>query len=567
MALRADGLSLWEPESEGPGLREITLAQLLDEQAATFADRPALVFDEFSVRWTYADLKARADRLARGLHAWDVGFGDRVAVLSPNCPEWVLIEYALARLGAVMVTVNPGYHERELAYLLDQGDVTALITVDGYRGFDIAAALTDLMPDLAGRGTATGQREDATRFPALRRIGTFAGSGMAGAIPLDGITALSERCDETAFEANCAKVSAGDIAQIQYTSGTTGSPKGAMLRHRGIVNNARLMATRAGFTEEDVMVSAMPFFHTAGCVCNVIGMHSVGGCLVGMSAFDAARMLELIGAHRGTIINAVPTMLVRMLEEPTLTEGRVDVSSLRIAFTGGTTIQPELMREVRDRMGGEPMIIMGMTECSPIITQTSPDDPYELRLSTAGVPLPHTGIRVVDPETGETVPVGEPGELMIRGYLVTAGYYDMPDKTAESLGPDGWFHSGDLAVLSETGHLRIVGRIKDMIIRGGENIYPAEIEAFLVTLPDVSDAQVVGVPDRDMGEEICAVIVAKPGKAISTDAIQAACRAELARHKMPKYILTATSYPMTANGKVQKFELRKIAMAELGLTE
>lgn len=529
------------PSDRGPALEPWTLGALLDRQAAAYGDRPALIFDGFGVTWSYAELRERADHVARALIGWGVAAGDRVAVLSPNAPEWVLLEYALAKAGAVLVTVNPALRAAELDYLLRQSRASALVTVCEYRGYDIGAAVTAM----------------AESLPDLARIATLDTGTIPGATPWAALEALAADVPPGAVAARQAAVRPEDVAQIQYTSGTTGAPKGAMLTHHSTVNNARLMAHRAGFGSDDRLVSAMPFFHTAGCVCNVMGMLAAGGCLVALEHFDAAAMLDQIERHGGTVTNAVPTMLIRMLEAPGFAAR--DLSSWRIAFTGGTDIPASLMRRIRDEVGAEPMIIMGMTECSPIITQTDPADDFETRIATAGTPLPHTEIRVVAPETGKVVAIGETGELQIRGYLTTAGYFDMPEKTAEALSPDGWLRSGDLAVVDDSRHVRIVGRIKDMLIRGGENIYPAEIEAFLLTHPDVSDAQVVGVPDPEMGEEVFAFVIPRPGTAPEPEALRSFCRAGLARHKLPRFVEVVTAFPMTPNGKVRKVELREMA--------
>ncbi|MWD26506.1 AMP-binding protein [Aquicoccus sp. SCR17] len=537
----SSNLSVWEADGSGPALREITLGDALDEQAAARGEAPALIFDEFGVHWSWAEMKARADRLARGLMAWGVAAGDRVAVLSPNAPEWVLLEYALAKVGATLVTVNPALRESELDYVLRQSRSSALFTVCGYRNYDLAAAITAIR----------------SRLPGLSRVARMGEGDLPDAPAFAEVEAMADKVNAEALAERQAGVKPGDIVQIQYTSGTTGNPKGAMLTHRSTVNNGRLMALRAGFRPEDRLVSAMPFFHTAGCVCNVMGMLAVGGCHVGLSAFDAEKMLEQIEKHRGTVTNSVPTMLIRMLEEPSMPDR--DLSSWRICFVGGTDIPPSLMRRMKEQVGTDPMIIMGMTECSPIITQTEPSDDFETQIATAGTPLPHTEIKVVDPETRDPVPLGESGELMIRGYLTTAGYFDMPEKTAETLDAEGWLKSGDLAVLDEGGYLRIVGRIKDMLIRGGENVYPAEIEAFLMTHPDISDAQVVGVPDPQMGEEIFAFVIPRPGATLDPQIVRDFCREGLARHKLPKYVELTDAFPQTANGKIRKVELRETA--------
>ena len=540
--------ALWPADPNGPALLELTLGDLLDRQAEAFADRPAVTVDDRSkdllTTWTYAMLRADADRLARGLIGWGVAAGDRVAVMAPNCAEWVLLEYALAKVGAVLVTVNPALKRSELAYVLTQGQVSGLFAVTGYRGSDIAADLAALAADL----------------PSLTRLCRIGEGEMAGALSFADLLALGDRTSDSLRAARQAAVNPRDVAQIQYTSGTTGKPKGAMLRHHGTVNNARLMADRGGYGPGDTMLSAMPLFHTAGCVCNVMAMAASGGHLVTMDAFDPARMLALWAQFRPSLVNAVPTMMVRMLEHP---DWSAAPRALRRVVTGGTSIPPSLMLQMREQTGGEPLIIMGMTECSPIITQTRDSDSLETRVGTAGTPLPHTELRIADPETGATKALGEAGELCIRGYLTMAGYFDMPEKTAETIDADGWLHSGDLAVLEETGHLRIVGRLKDMIIRGGENVYPVELEECLLDHPAVSQAQVVGVPDPDLGEESCAFVVLREGAQATPEALQAHCRQHMARHKMPKYVQVLGELPMTANGKIQKFALRQHAAAAI----
>lgn len=559
MAMRP-GVSHWTAETDGLPLRDITLGALLREQAARYADRPAIVFDEvdsgIQVRWSYAELDSRVDQVAKALMAMGVAHGDRVAVMSPNRPEWVLLEYALARIGAVMVTVNPAFRRAELAYLLTQGRIGSLFVVGEYRGFGVSEMIGAMLDGASRKG-----KVDAAAYPDLRRLVQLAGVPIAGAMGFDEFLDGGKAVDQAGLDARMSAVGARDIAQIQYTSGTTGKPKGVMLTHYGTVNNARLAGHRAGYRETDVMVSAMPFFHTAGCVCNVIGMAAVGGCLVAMESFDAARMLDLMEAHGATITNAVPTMYVRMMQDAALAEGRRNLSGWRVAYTGGTAIPPSLMREMRERAGAEPVIIMGMTECSPIITQTVPDDPLDIKVTTAGVPLPHVEIRVADLSTGATVPTGVEGELLVRGFLVTAGYFDMPQRTTETIDKEGWLHSGDIATLDEGGYLRIVGRIKDMLIRGGENIYPVEIEDYLLGHQDLAEAQVVGVPDAELGEEIFAFVVPRDGRHVDGAAIRDWCRQTISRHKLPRYVAVLKRLPQTANGKVRKVELRALAEA------
>lgn len=553
------GLSHWNAETDAAGLLDITLGALLRAQARRHADRPAIIFDEYddrpALRWTYAELDRRVDDLAKALLAAQVNHGDRVAVMAPNCPEWILLEYALARIGAVLVTVNPAFRRSELDYLLGQGRVSMVLATGQYRGHDVAGMIGEML----GKPARGDNGAPAHTYPDLRRIIGIGAAAIAGASTFADFVAEGANVDDAHLERRAASVTAQDVVQIQYTSGTTGQPKGAMLTHFGTVNNAMLAGRRAGYRETDVMVSAMPLFHTAGCVCNVIGMAAVGGCLVTMEQFNATRMLDLIEAHGGTITNAVPTMYVRMLQDEALVSGRRNLAGWRVAYTGGTAIPPSLMRELNERTGADPVIIMGMTECSPIITQTVPTDPFDRKISTAGVPLPYVEIRIADPIDGHTVPTGAEGELLIKGFLVMAGYFDMPERTAQAIDSEGWLHSGDLGVLDGDGYLRIVGRIKDMIIRGGENIYPVEIEDHLLSNENVAEAQVVGVPDAEFGEEICAFVVPRPGCEIDGSLLRDWCRKTLSRHKLPRYIVALPGMPQTANGKVRKVELRDLA--------
>lgn len=553
------GLSHWTPETGGVDLTAMTLGALLREQAHRYADRPAIIFDDCdaqpAMRWTYAELDRRVDNLAKALLAAGAVQGDRIAVMAPNCPEWVLLEYALARIGAVLVTINPAFRRSELDYLLRQGRISMLFAVGEYRGHDLAGMIGSMLS--GGEGGDKAERP----FPELRRVIQLGDAVILGASEFSDFVKEAATVDAAALEHREALVRPQDTAQIQYTSGTTGQPKGAMLTHFGTVNNAIQAGRRAGYRETDVMVSAMPFFHTAGCVCNVIGMAAVGGCLVAMKQFEAAKMLDLIEKHGGTITNAVPTMYVRILQDDALLAGQRDIASWRLAYTGGTAIPPSLMRDLHEQTGADPVIIMGMTECSPIITQTVPTDPFERKISTAGVPLPHVEIRIADLTDGQTVPTGAEGELLIRGFLVMEGYFDMPERTAEAIDADGWLHSGDIGVLDADGYLRIVGRIKDMIIRGGENIYPVEIEDHLLSHKSVAQAQVIGVPDPEFGEEICAFVVPRPGQEFDSRQLRDWCRQTLSRHKLPRYVAVLPDMPQTANGKVRKVELRAMAQS------
>lgn len=549
----------WWSATGGADLIDVTLGTLLDAQAAQFTDRTAAVCVDtrngVESRWTYGELKVATERLARSLIGWGVDSGDHVAVMSPNRAEWILLEYALARIGAVLVTVNPALQERELDYLLTQGRISHLIFADTFRKQNLASMVAGVMSgaEMAGQGGIS-----SSNYPDLKGLCAL-DSGVNGALSFPELEAMAEAVSPEDQQRRQTAVQPNDVMQIQYTSGTTGKPKGAMLSHHSTINNARLMSERGSFCSDDVLLSAMPLFHTAGCVCNIMGMLASGGCVVVLDDFDPGAMLAQWERHAATIINGVPTMYSRMMAHPDFTRRRTD--ELRLAFMGGTSIPPSLMKQVCEATGAQPMIIMGMTECSPIITQTNPDDAFGVRITTAGIPLPHTELRIVDPQTGMPVGWGEKGELCIRGYLLTRGYFDMPEKTAETIDAEGWLHSGDLAVLEKTGHLRIVGRLKDMIIRAGENVFPVEIEEFLLEHPAVSQAQVVGVPDPDLGEQIFAFIMPTGDAKVSADEIRDFCRSNIARHKIPKYIHALSAFPMTSNGKIQKFALRDMALS------
>ena len=559
--------SLWHAEASAP-LLETTIGDRLAEQAGRYLDKEALVCAEENGaigRWSFRALHADSDRLARGLLALGVEPGDKVAICAQNIPEWILFKYAIAKIGAVLVTVNTGYKKFELDYLLRDAQVRVLITTSGHRGYSFLEALADLVPELGARHDVTEPLASAA-YPHLRHVlllraqdGRF----------LDRATfdSLAETIPNEAVDARRARVAPADPAQIQYTSGTTGSPKGVVLTHRSLVNNAWLSGERGGFTESDRMISSMPFFHTAGCVCNSLCMMVRGGTLVELETFDARRTLELIERERATLINAVPTMFLRMfdvLEADAATGRAYDLASMRVAWTGGTTISPDLMARVHEKFGAWPAVIFGMTETSPVVTMTRPGDSFELCAATAGVPLAHTQVRIVDAETKEIVPIGTAGELQIRGYCTMQGYYNNPARKAETLLEGGWLRSGDLATLDAQGYLRIVGRLKDMIIRGGENIYPAEIENFLQTHPAVAAAQVVAIPDARMGEEACAFVQLRPGAAATEEELDAYCRANIARHKKPKFFAFVENFPLTASGKVQKTELRDRAKEMFG---
>ncbi len=560
--------AIWEAETFGEQMIDVTVGDLLDQQAAAAPDKEALVYRYpeigLNLRLTYAGLRDEANQVAKGLMALGIGLGDHVAVLASNVPEWVLLEMALAKIGALLVTVNTNFRQAELEYVLRQADVHTLVLMDEYRGNDYVKSLEALLPELDTVTDPVTETVTNARFPSFRRAVLLGGRRHRGLLPFSRLRELSTVVSDEALAERQAAVTPRHASQLQFTSGTTGAPKGAVITHHGTINNARFIARRARFGADDRLLSAMPLFHTAGSVVDQLSMLVSGGTVVRAIAFDAAKMLELIEREKATAVNAVPTMIIAMLHEPRFRAGEFDMSSLRSVLTAGTPIPVPLMEQVKARWGAEPIIMFGMTEASPIITQTRPDDSFELRSATVGIPLPYTEVKIVD-ANGTVVDVGQPGEILVRGYNVMQGYYRMPEQTAAAIDADGWLHTGDLASMDERGYVRIVGRIKDMIIRGGENVYPAEVEAFLMRHPSIRQAHVVGVPDSYMGEEAVAVLQLKEGEALTEDDVRGYCRAQLARHKVPKYVRFVSEYPQTPSGKVKKFELRATMIAALGL--
>lgn len=555
--------SIWQAEDEGTQLRDLTVGELLDEQARTLGDQEALVYhypeQGLELRLGFRALRDRVDAVARGLIRLGIGPGEKVAVLATNLPEWLLLELAVPKIGAILVTVNTNVRRTELEYLLAQAEVHTIFLIAEHRGNPYAETLAELIPEL--RSGSAQEDVSSARFPHFRHaVQIDAGAPVAGFISFAQFLGDGESVSAEALQARQAAVRPEDVSQIQFTSGTTGAPKGAMITHRGTLNNARLFGIRAGFRVGDRMVTAMPFFHTAGNVVDVLGLLSHGATLVKAIQFDPLKMLELVAQERATILHGVPTMLIAMLQHPRAKE--FDVRSLRLALSGGTPIPVPVLEQVKAQFGADPVIGFGMTEASPMVTGTPASDSFQLKSETVGRPLPHVEVKVVDDE-GQAVPLGKPGELLVRGFGVMKGYYKMPDKTAEAIDPEGWLHSGDLATMDAQGYIRIVGRIKDMIIRGGENVYPAEVESFLMRHPAIRQAQVVGIPDPYMGEEAAAFVQLREGESLDSKALEDYCRANMARHKLPKYFRFVSEYPLTPSGKVRKFELRDQLLAQL----
>ena len=582
MAMTIDGLSYWQAESEGLDLLDLTVGDLLDQRADEFADREAIVYScypEFggalTIHWTYRDYRNRANALAKGLMALGLNKGDHIAVLAANLPEWPLLMMAAAKAGLVLVTINPVLRASEVEYILKQGDVRALFFMATVRTIDHLATMRALTMPGACNGEVTSEV-----LPMLRYI-SLMGIPLAGLMQQEGWrpTHLREVIDgsatisDGALAKRQATVNPSDPAILMYTSGTTGFPKGALLTHSGLVNNAvvymkRLepFVQREGLALQEIRASIwFPFFHVAGIVNSLMMPLYTGSSATPLLAFDPIKAMQVISRERCFIAGGVPTMILALLSHPD--SASYDLSSLKVVGSGGAPVPLFLMEQVKARLGADVFIAFGQTEGSCAVTTTLPDDPFELKAATVGKPLPHIEVKIINPATGEIVPVGERGELCYRGFLTMAGYYHMPEKTAEVIDADGWLHSGDLATMNAQGYLNIVGRLKDMVIRGGENLFPVEVEEFLICHPGVAEVQVVGVPDAFYGEELLAVIIPRAGEQFSEEELRDYCKGRISHQKIPRYFQFVESFPLTASGKVQKFVLREQAIKMLGLEE
>ncbi len=520
-----------------------TIGENLEHTTARFPDHDALIVRHQGIRCTYREFDDATDRLAKAFLRLGVELGDRVGIWSPNCAEWVAVQYATAKIGAILVNVNPAYRTSELQYVLDQSGCRFLISASSHLTSDYRAMIEAVL--------------DST--PALER-----------AIFLDSPewNELFDAGDDVPNEELWQRESLLDADQpinIQYTSGTTGFPKGATLTHRNILNNGYFCGETLGYTEHDRVCIPVPFYHCFGMVIGNLACTTHGATIVVPSPdFDGGAVLEAVEAEQCTSLYGVPTMFIAALEHSDL--DKRDVSTLRTGVMAGAPCPIEVMKQViTDLNMAEVTIAYGMTEMSPVATQTLRDDTIERRVATVGVAHPHVEIQIVHPDTGDVVPVGTSGEFCARGYSVMQGYWSDPERTAESIDADGWLHSGDLAVMDEAGYVKIVGRIKDMIIRGGENVYPREIEEYLFTHPDVIDAQVIGVPDERLGEQIMAWIQKREGSDLSEVGLIDFCKGTIAHFKVPKYVRFTDEYPMTLTGKIQKYKLREQAIIELGL--
>ncbi len=540
-----------------------TIGAALNTAAARWADRDALISCHQQLRYSYAQLRQEADRVARALMALGVQRGDRVGIWSPNRAEWMITQYAAAKAGAILVNINPAYRVRELEYALVQSGVSVLIASRGFRATDYVEMLLGLIPELGT--TAPGRPLAAERTPALRQVVYLGTDARPGGLAWSDLLALADTITIGELEAREAKLQFDEPINIQYTSGTTGSPKGATLSHHNILNNGYFVGAKLRYTDADRICLPVPFYHCFGCVLgNMAALTHGAAIVIPAESFDADATLRAIEAHGCTSIYGVPTMFIAQLELPRFSSVRLD--TLRTGIMAGAPCPIDVMRQVIDRMHvADVTICYGMTETSPVSFQSDVDDPIDRRVSTVGRVLPHLECKIVDPETGAIVPRGTAGELCTRGYSVMLGYWNDAAATAHAVDAARWMHSGDLAIMSDDGYVTISGRIKDMIIRGGENIYPREIEEFLYTHEKVREVQVIGVPDRKYGEVVCAWIRLRDGATASEEEFREFCRGQIATYKIPRYVRFTTEFPMTVTGKIQKFRMREISAEELGL--
>jgi fatty-acyl-CoA synthase len=524
-----------------------TIGANLRRAAAQHPTAEALVDVPSGRRWTYARFDAETDVLARGLISRGLIPGDRVGIWAPNCAEWVQLQYATAKAGIVLVNINPAYRSHELSYALRQSGVRLLVSAESFKTSDYRAMVDEVSADL----------------PALEDV-VYLGTSAWDALFAAGQAEASQGADLAAREAS---LSFDDPINIQYTSGTTGFPKGATLSHHNILNNAYFIGEGCKYTEHDRVCIPVPFYHCFGMVLGNLACTTHGACIViPAPGFDPAETLRAVQAERCTSLYGVPTMFIAELALPDFAD--YDLSTLRTGIMAGSPCPVEVMKRVVSEMHmTEVTICYGMTETSPVSTQTTADDDMERRVSTVGRVHPHVEVKITDPETGRVLPRGMPGELCTRGYSVMLGYWDEPAKTAEAIDAARWMHTGDLAVMDEAGYLNIVGRIKDMVIRGGENVYPREVEEFLYAHPAIEDVQVIGVPDVKYGEELCAWIKLRPGAELTDEQVRQYCQGKIAHFKIPRYIRFSSDFPMTVTGKVQKFKMRETSIGELGLAE
>jgi fatty-acyl-CoA synthase len=544
--------------NSGAPLIGATIGEFLKTVAATRGSQEALIVPEQGVRWTYAEMLGRSDAFAAGLLSLGLKPGDRVGIWAPNCAEWTIVQFATARAGLILVTVNPAYRTSELEHALKVVECRALITATRFRSSDYIAMLRELAPEL----DAGAEELICTRLPALRHVITLGDRVHGGCIPFSAVATRATHVDREALESIAADIQMDDPVNIQFTSGTTGLPKGATLSHHNLLNNGYFVGEATGIEPGSRVCIPVPLYHCFGMVMGNLGCLTHKATMVYPSAsFDPSTALQAIQEFRCDVLYGVPTMFIAILNHPEFE--KYDLSSLRRGIMAGAPCPIEVMKEVASRLNmSEITIAYGMTETSPVSFQSSRDDPLELRVSTVGRIQPHLEVKIVD-NRGKVVPRGEAGELCTRGYSIMLGYWNDEKRTREAIDAAGWMHTGDLATIDDEGLCRIVGRIKDMLIRGGENVYPREIEEFLYTHPEIQDVQVIGVPDQKYGEEVCAWIIPKQGARLDAEEVREFCKGRIAHYKIPRYVRIVEGFPTTVTGKVQKFVMRDVMIEEL----
>lgn len=538
-----------------------TIGEIFREQAARHPDQDFVIYPDRDLHFTWAAFDARTERLAKGLLALGLRPGDHLGIWARNVPDWLTFFFATAQVGIVLVTVNTAYKNHELAYVLKQSDMKALAIVDGFRDVNYVEILYALVPELRTRARGS---LVCDAFPALRNVIFIGQEKHRGMYNLPELLQLGEHQSDDLIAEFRGAVRCDDVVNMQYTSGTTGFPKGVMLTHRNILNNGHAIGERQKFTELDRVCLPVPLFHCFGIVLGVMAALTHGSTLVMLETFDPMMALAAVQKEKCTALYGVPTMFTAELNHPMF--DLFDLTSLRTGIMAGSPCPMEIMKRViKDMHCSEITIAYGLTEGSPVICQTSTDDTLERRVGTVGRVLPGIEVKVIDPETGETLGPNVQGELCCRGYNVMKGYYNMPEATAGVVDPEGWLHTGDLATFDEDGYCRITGRSKDTIIRGGENISPREIEEFYHTMPGVKDVQVAGVPDERFGEVVGAFVIKKDGADITEEDVRDFARERIARYKAPRYVFFVDEFPLTANGKIQKYKLREYACGQLGI--
>jgi fatty-acyl-CoA synthase len=527
------------------------LGQILDRAVAAFPGNEAVVYVDRNFRLTYRQFGDLVDRLAGGLMAMGIRKGEKVAVWATNVPYWVALQFATAKIGAILLTVNTSYRVNELAYVLEQSESENLFLIDGYQDIDYLQTVYELVPELR---TQERGRLASARFPHLKRVFFLGLEKHRGMYSIPEVLAMSAMTSEADYRARQAALDPHDVVNMQYTSGTTGFPKGVMLTHSNVGNNGYWVGANQHFGPQDRVCAPVPLFHCFGCVMASLGAVNHGATLVILEGFDPVAVMTAVEQERCTALYGVPTMFIAILEHPLFPKFRFD--SLRTGIMAGSPCPVAVMRQVIDRMFmKEITICYGLTENSPVATQTMIGDDIRRQTETVGRAIPGIEVKVIDPKSGRTLPAGAQGEVCCRGTSVMKGYYQMPEATAKAVDPGGWLHTGDLGVLDADGYLAITGRLKDMIIRGGENVYPREIEEYLFKLEGIADVQVVGVPSRKYGEEVGAFIKLKQGAAIQAEDVRDFCRGRISRYKIPKHVAFVDAYPMTASGKIQKYKL------------